>query len=394
MPQRNGRKAAHPLACLVCGQTFFVDRDRITTAKYCSRECQGLSQRGPRKPCARCGVPIPALPSAPRRQFCSITCRDADGRATFVCEHCGGSVSMKKSMARDRRFCSRTCMQAAWRCGYCAKLRPESRRDLDYCSTRCELLIGLEAEAEETGIRQSVCGRCQRILPGSDFHREKATRSGLSNRCKDCTRGKYEATKDQFRRRRYVSKSAGGGQLVPFTSEQRAARFSMWGGRCWICGIDGASAEDHVKPISKGGWHCLSNLRPVCLSCNARKRASWPLTGDQLRPNFSHPDPRAGNDLADRRAREPRVSYTCPVCGTTSERAASDARNRKTCSVECGRRGRTLPMAVLACRHCGRDFAVHHSTQNTRRYCSHRCATAHSRGRRLYPPGLGQQTLW
>ncbi|MBT2266408.1 HNH endonuclease [Rhodococcus erythropolis] len=34
---------------------------------------------------------------------------------------------------------------------------------------------------------------------------------------------------------------------------------------------------DHVKPLSAGGPHMLSNLRPSCADCNLSKGAKWPL---------------------------------------------------------------------------------------------------------------------
>ena len=53
-------------------------------------------------------------------------------------------------------------------------------------------------------------------------------------------------------------------------------RCQMFGGRCWLCGGE-AIAVDHVKPISKGGSHYPSNLRPACMSCNSSKLAKWPF---------------------------------------------------------------------------------------------------------------------
>ena len=63
---------------------------------------------------------------------------------------------------------------------------------------------------------------------------------------------------------------------VLFSLEQLAARMEYFGRRCWICGGE-ANAVDHVKPLSKGGWHCLANLRPVCTPCNTRKKDRWPI---------------------------------------------------------------------------------------------------------------------
>jgi 5-methylcytosine-specific restriction endonuclease McrA len=61
---------------------------------------------------------------------------------------------------------------------------------------------------------------------------------------------------------------------VPFTAEQLAHRLSMFPG-CWVCGGEW-SEIDHVKPLAKGGAHCLANLRPICRSHNASKADTWP----------------------------------------------------------------------------------------------------------------------
>jgi 5-methylcytosine-specific restriction endonuclease McrA len=55
-----------------------------------------------------------------------------------------------------------------------------------------------------------------------------------------------------------------------------AAKWDYWAACCWMCGSD-AVEWDHVKPLSKGGAHCLANLRPACVSCNRRKSATWPF---------------------------------------------------------------------------------------------------------------------
>ncbi|WP_349257835.1 HNH endonuclease [Iamia sp.] len=49
-----------------------------------------------------------------------------------------------------------------------------------------------------------------------------------------------------------------------------------------MCGVE-ADSIDHVKPLSKGGAHMLSNLRPSCRSCNSRKGARWPFATSHRR---------------------------------------------------------------------------------------------------------------
>ena len=50
---------------------------------------------------------------------------------------------------------------------------------------------------------------------------------------------------------------------------------------CWICEIELVVVQwDHVHPLSKGGSHTRSNLRPSCQPCNSRKSATHPFTDE------------------------------------------------------------------------------------------------------------------
>lgn len=50
-------------------------------------------------------------------------------------------------------------------------------------------------------------------------------------------------------------------------------------GRCWICELPVERVFwDHVQPLSKGGPHVVTNLRPACNPCNSRKSNLWPFT--------------------------------------------------------------------------------------------------------------------
>lgn len=62
--------------------------------------------------------------------------------------------------------------------------------------------------------------------------------------------------------------------IVQPTREQLAAKLSMFSS-CYICKVGQIEAWDHVKPLAKGGSHCLSNLKPICKSCNSSKIDIW-----------------------------------------------------------------------------------------------------------------------
>lgn len=67
--------------------------------------------------------------------------------------------------------------------------------------------------------------------------------------------------------------------IMPVTEVALSQRVAYYGGKCWICREMPYEELDHVKPLSKGGPHMLSNLRPACRACNRRKSAKWSLVG-------------------------------------------------------------------------------------------------------------------
>jgi len=55
-----------------------------------------------------------------------------------------------------------------------------------------------------------------------------------------------------------------------FSFEELQQRMSMFGNKCAYCS-GSFDHVDHVIPLSKGGRHCLANLRPACRFCNLSK---------------------------------------------------------------------------------------------------------------------------
>jgi len=59
----------------------------------------------------------------------------------------------------------------------------------------------------------------------------------------------------------------------------------LYGNRCLACGDTGVALEaDHVVPLTRGGTDGISNIQPLCESCNRRKLVG--TTGYRLNAKF------------------------------------------------------------------------------------------------------------
>lgn len=74
-----------------------------------------------------------------------------------------------------------------------------------------------------------------------------------------------ERVKSQARRARQISN---GGS---FTVEEWQALCEAVGGKCLCCGYVKPLTIDHVIPLSLGGTNDISNIQPLCRTCNCRK---------------------------------------------------------------------------------------------------------------------------
>lgn len=170
-----------------------------------------------------------------------------------------------------------------------------------------------------------ACTTCGETLPAAEFYKDKRRKDGLYSACKLCHQSRTSSWKGRnphavrvIRLRTYAKHAEANraytrewrkanteraraaaaawklanrarasalevtrnrrARLAPgdATAEQIVARWTYYGGRCWMCGND-AEHTDHVKPLAKGGSNWPANLRPACAPCNLAKGSIWPF---------------------------------------------------------------------------------------------------------------------
>jgi 5-methylcytosine-specific restriction endonuclease McrA len=222
--------------------------------------------------CANCEKSISKWPSQIKEHnFCSQQCHvDYKNKTGFYkkenhpqwkgstlkkkCKHCGEMFYIKKA-ALDRglgrgTFCSRECLKldrsVKKKCRICEKefTIKKSHSDMGhgkYCSLGCRT-IGYERDGHLRG------EKAPRYIDGKSSTRE------------------YDRMKAHQRR---VKEMSNGGH---YTIAQWEDLVTRYGNKCLACGrTDVKLTVDHVVPVAHGGTNNISNLQPLCKSCNSKK---------------------------------------------------------------------------------------------------------------------------
>lgn len=162
-------------------------------------------------------------------------------------------------------------------------------------------------------VTEKSCATCRVTKPLDSFHRDKNRKDGHRFKCKACVRAYYDRTRDAriassrawqkahpkactaatnrwrkshpdtarvvsaarkaaFHRYRSRLRNAEGS----FTDEEWRACRDAHGNRCAICREEKKLCVDHIIPLMKGGSNYITNIQPLCFSCNSRKKDKMP----------------------------------------------------------------------------------------------------------------------
>lgn len=256
--------------CALCRKEYrpsaWMDRERASKQTYCSRSCSLVAKpRGNPAPiesvidgiqhrkCRRCGVFMVLAECFRQSKLCP-----------------GGRHTQCKECDRAYRIANRELIQASGVRSY-ERLKATyeadpSRHDADKSVARVRRKAHYEKNLER--LREEARLRARRP-------EEKRRRAEYRKK----NRGRYA----QYKRESYERNPAPHIAISQLGRARRAAaviqdvtaamlneRARVFGHVCAYCG--GPHEHwDHVIPVSRGGKHCLANLRPACASCNLSK---------------------------------------------------------------------------------------------------------------------------
>lgn len=146
-----------------------------------------------------------------------------------------------------------------------------------------------------------LCGTCGHFKPWGDFSLHRNCPNGRNTKCKECCiaaqKERLKTAEGKARQRtseRVARKKNNKHKLmllrrylrllgvefnedrilvvsISYTGAEWARLCDWFGGVCLACGACGELAVDHVIPVVLGGVDHITNLQPLCLSCNGKK---------------------------------------------------------------------------------------------------------------------------
>ncbi len=128
----------------------------------------------------------------------------------------------------------------------------------------------------KTGCSYSEYRRKQRVwnIANADRYKKTIRDWYWKNRNTVSARNKrfYQNNKELFRPRWIKYRASKRNAEGIFTAEEWEQLKALCGYRCVRCFKKKKLSVDHIIPLSKGGTNYISNLQPLCKSCNSAKR--------------------------------------------------------------------------------------------------------------------------
>lgn len=203
------------IKCRVCELEFRVPPSQVKrrSPKYCSKKCEAEARKKP--------------------------------RIQVVCGFCGTSFGKLECRIKSVNYCSKKCTQLA-------------RRREDAKWKNKEHIAAYMSQYSKVYVARNQ----ERVKAQRERYKQSGMRKIVQRRYREKNSAKIQA----LYRRRYHAKITGN-----LTTAQWKSVLEQHGHKCAACNKQVKLTIDHIVPLSCGGSHTLSNVQPLCKSCNSRK---------------------------------------------------------------------------------------------------------------------------
>lgn len=295
-------------ACAECGQMFRPRPDRAAKIRFCQHKCfkkfyaRTTQAKRVEKVCIRCGKPFSVIRAQASQLHCSMKC--ARYRITVTCPRCGRVYERHryKGLLKVEKGCGRACtnrrvIKQCLRCGKNYECKWNRIKISRYCSASCRSSRPKTYFDPETTHR--TCKQCGKVKPLRQFKRSKKCIGGRTSKCSKCATNIENKRQDgrayyARHREKLIPKMVRWNRQNPdkvktYAQKVRAVRIAaegsftpqewndlldLYGHKCLACGVSNKKlSADHVIPLSRRGTNYISNIQPLCRSCNSRKNA-------------------------------------------------------------------------------------------------------------------------
>lgn len=220
----------------------------------------------------------------------------------ITCQTCGVKKTLPPSLAKNRKYCSRSCVKTSginnsnWKgglaersCRSCLRAFFIKKKDVKagggiYCSIKCKA----EWVSSQPRVEKAHNRSC--IFCGTGFYlKQSAIDSGQGSYCgSSCMAEHY---KNRMKGEANPNHRHGNAGVTSYYASMRRSAEGFYGkedieflfssqkGKCANClkSIKTSYHIDHIYPVSKGGSNWPSNLQLLCPACNQKKSAKDPL---------------------------------------------------------------------------------------------------------------------
>jgi 5-methylcytosine-specific restriction endonuclease McrA len=238
---------------------------RITQPRWRWRAMSSYTQLpliAPLKRCSKCDEPKPLSDFA----------RKTGNRLQSRCRVCVAAIEREYRESHAEMLKQRRLKRyAEQRVAILARATAYRERNRDAVNLR-------KRESHATNAASENARRAERRQARIEDEREACRRWAREHRAeKRAYASAYNAANpDKTIARRHRRYAARMGKRDSFTAEQWRELLSAYDYRCLRCGRQEPEIKltpDHVVPLSKGGGTDISNIQPLCGSCNSSKRA-------------------------------------------------------------------------------------------------------------------------